>query len=64
MIPEGGIVLTDDDAQQLGYGGLGDWKTQELRNKAVADVMLGLPKRTDQGPAYEEAFDAAKAKVG
>ncbi len=60
---EGGdLVLTNDDAKQLGYATVGDWEVQEKRAKGVSDAMLDKPKRVGQGVDYEAAFDATKAK--
>lgn len=38
---------------------IGDAQVQAHRNKAVSDVLLGLPKRKGQGDAYDQAFDEA-----
>jgi hypothetical protein len=60
--PEGD--MTDKDAQELGYASLGDWRIQEERSKAVADVLAGRAKRKGQDAAYNEQYDATKKKLG
>lgn len=55
--PPGGPVLTDDDAKQLHFDTVKDWATQCDRDKAVADVLAGRPKRAGQSPAYSDQFD-------
>lgn len=61
--PNGGTMLDDSDAAQLGYATLKDWRAQEERSKAVADVLAGRPKRTGQDPAYDAQYDATAAKL-
>jgi hypothetical protein len=62
--PIGGIVLTDEDAQQLHYSDVTSWRIQEQRAKAVSDVLAGRPKQKEQDPAYYDQYDKTKAKVG
>ena len=42
---------------------IGDTQVQAHRNKAVSDVLLGLPKRKGQGDDYDSAYDEAAKKL-